>query len=118
MNPFRPARFLARPPSLSPSAVLPSPHQHTRPALLILNQPVSSTDLLERLWAHSDYRICADGGANRLFDAFVHDHVRRDQFVSCSFALCITLRATDPGPWHALPLPCLILSRPACPDTN
>ncbi|KAL1386436.1 thiamine pyrophosphokinase [Phyllosticta capitalensis] len=81
MNPFRPARFMARPPSLSPSAVLPSPHQHTRPALLILNQPVSSTDLLERLWAHSDYRICADGGANRLFDAFVHDHVRRDQFL-------------------------------------
>ncbi|KAK8243065.1 thiamine pyrophosphokinase-like protein 1 [Phyllosticta capitalensis] len=72
---------MARPPSLSPSAVLPSPHQHTRPALLILNQPVSSTDLLERLWAHSDYRICADGGANRLFDAFVHDHVRRDQFL-------------------------------------
>ncbi|KAK8160155.1 thiamine pyrophosphokinase [Phyllosticta citribraziliensis] len=87
MNPFCPARFLARTPS-SPSAAtlrpldpLPPPHQQTKPALLILNQPVSSVDVLERLWAHTAYRICADGGANRLYDTFGDHDTRRDQFL-------------------------------------
>ena len=41
-----------------------------RPDLLILNQPIASLDLLVSLWQHTRYRICADGGANRLFDLF------------------------------------------------
>ncbi|KAK8172881.1 thiamine pyrophosphokinase-like protein 1, partial [Phyllosticta citrichinensis] len=53
----------------------------TKPALLILNQPVSSIDVLERLWAHTAYRICADGGANRLYDTFGDHDTRRDQFL-------------------------------------
>lgn len=48
-------------------------------ALIILNTPITSSssstcDLsgaLEILWQKSTYRICADGGANRLFEASV-----------------------------------------------
>ncbi|KAF8269552.1 thiamine pyrophosphokinase, partial [Lactarius quietus] len=36
-------------------------------ALIILNQPFSKP-LLSRLWHASDWRCCADGGANRLHD--------------------------------------------------
>jgi thiamine pyrophosphokinase len=36
-------------------------------ALIILNQPFSKP-LLRRLWHTSDWRCCADGGANRLHD--------------------------------------------------
>ncbi|KAI9461697.1 thiamine pyrophosphokinase [Lactarius psammicola] len=39
----------------------------TKVALIILNQPFSKS-LLSRLWHASDWRCCADGGANRLHD--------------------------------------------------
>ena len=39
----------------------------TKIALVILNQPLSKP-LLSRLWHASDWRCCADGGANRLHD--------------------------------------------------
>src|SRR6266404_4089868 len=39
----------------------------TKIALIILNQPFSKP-LLVRLWHASDWRCCADGGANRLHD--------------------------------------------------
>ena len=39
----------------------------SRTALIILNQPFSRP-LLCRLWNASDWRCCADGGANRLHD--------------------------------------------------
>lgn len=38
--------------------------------LLILNQPVQDFHVFECLWKNTDYRICADGAANRLFDMF------------------------------------------------
>merc|ERR1719253_499631 len=45
-------------------------------ALVLLNTPVAAggddgrlTGVLGRLWAASTYRVCADGGANRLYDA-------------------------------------------------
>ncbi|KAG9199166.1 hypothetical protein G6514_008995 [Epicoccum nigrum] len=41
------------------------------PDLLILNQPITDFATFSRLWKHSQYRICADGGANRLHDMFV-----------------------------------------------
>ncbi|KZM23768.1 Thiamine diphosphokinase [Ascochyta rabiei] len=40
------------------------------PDLLILNQPITDFASFSRLWKHTNYRICADGGANRLHDMF------------------------------------------------
>jgi thiamine pyrophosphokinase len=52
------------------------------PDLLILNQPISSFQVFARLWRHARYRICADGGANRLYDMFEGDlNERRKEFV-------------------------------------
>jgi thiamine pyrophosphokinase len=55
------------------------------PDLLILNQPIGDFAAFSRLWAHAQYRICADGGANRLHDMFNgsaeaqrEDYVRMD----------------------------------------
>lgn len=56
---FRPTEFLK---NESSSCGAP------RPALLILNAPIASFDVVKRLWQQTDYRICADGGANRLYD--------------------------------------------------
>lgn len=39
-------------------------------ALIILNQPIADLQLLDHLWENTEYRICADGGANRLHDLF------------------------------------------------
>ncbi|KAF9693062.1 hypothetical protein EKO04_008887 [Ascochyta lentis] len=47
------------------------PEQATNPPdLLILNQPITNFATFSRLWRHTNYRICADGGANRLYDMF------------------------------------------------
>ena len=43
------------------------------PDLLILNQPITDFATFSRLWKHTSYRICADGGANRLHDMFKGD---------------------------------------------
>ena len=41
--------------------------------LVVLNSPTIATtppsEVLLRLWNHSKFRVCADGGANRLFDS-------------------------------------------------
>ncbi|KAF7327626.1 TPK-B1-binding domain-containing protein [Mycena kentingensis (nom. inval.)] len=49
---------------LLPSSTTSSTHPR---ALIILNQPFSKA-LFLRLWSSSEWRCCADGGANRLFD--------------------------------------------------
>ncbi|KAF2476161.1 thiamine pyrophosphokinase-like protein 1 [Lindgomyces ingoldianus] len=46
------------------------PSDTVTPDLLILNQPIASFDVFARLWRHTIYQICADGGANRLYDMF------------------------------------------------
>lgn len=52
------------------------------PDLLILNQPITDFATFSRLWRHTSYRICADGGANRLYDMFKDDlEAQRDQYV-------------------------------------
>ena len=53
------------------------------PDLLILNQPITHFDAFARLWRHTSYRVCADGGANRLFDMFEGELVaQRENYVS------------------------------------
>ena len=37
-------------------------------ALIILNSPMSDFEYFQRLYHHASLRICADGGANRLYD--------------------------------------------------
>lgn len=53
-------------------------HATKKYALIIVNQPIRR-DLLDRAWQAVDIRLCADGGANRLFDV---DHEKR--YVCCS----------------------------------
>jgi len=36
--------------------------------LLILNQPLQDFQTFKQVWSHTRYCICADGGANRLYD--------------------------------------------------
>ncbi|KAF2004613.1 thiamine pyrophosphokinase [Amniculicola lignicola CBS 123094] len=59
---FNPARFLADGDDLDGTTSLPD--------LLILNQPITGFPAFARLWKHTRYRICADGGANRLYNMF------------------------------------------------
>ncbi|KAK5999864.1 hypothetical protein QM012_004952 [Aureobasidium pullulans] len=54
----------------------------SKPALIILNQPIADTRVLGRLWAHTSYHLCADGGANQLFDLFAqNDPSHLDQYL-------------------------------------
>lgn len=56
--------------------------QDPKPALIILNQPIADVEILTRLWQSTKYRVCADGGANQLYDLFKADRLAsRDQFV-------------------------------------
>ncbi|RMY26692.1 hypothetical protein D0865_16207 [Hortaea werneckii] len=43
-------------------------------ALIILNSPVSDREGFRQLYRHASFRLCADGGANRLYDAFGTEH--------------------------------------------
>jgi len=36
--------------------------------LVVLNAPIEDYNMLERVWKACDIRICADGGANRVYD--------------------------------------------------
>ena len=47
--------------------------EHVASCLIILNGPISRppSRIFQHLWERSSYRICADGGANRLFDATI-----------------------------------------------
>lgn len=39
-------------------------------ALIILHSPISDHEGFRQLYRHASFRLCADGGANRLYDAF------------------------------------------------
>ncbi|KAG6810486.1 hypothetical protein H0H92_011666 [Tricholoma furcatifolium] len=48
-------------------------------SLIILNQPFSR-ELLNRVWNSCSWRLCADGGANRLYDTFSDDPESRTKY--------------------------------------
>jgi thiamine pyrophosphokinase len=53
-------------------------HQETTPrdqiALIILNSPIEDYQLLQRLHNHASYILCADGGADRLYNLITTTH--------------------------------------------
>lgn len=54
-------------------------------ALLILNTPLPELAILRSIWANTSYHLCADGGANRLYDLFSfssHLEQQRSNYVS------------------------------------
>ncbi|KAL1413673.1 thiamine pyrophosphokinase [Vanrija albida] len=53
----------------SPVGLLGDRPGRTNYAMIILNQQITRRDTLYRAWAASTVRFCADGGANRLYDA-------------------------------------------------
>ncbi|CAI2172727.1 15946_t:CDS:2 [Funneliformis geosporum] len=53
--------------------------------IIILNQPILRRNIFQILWENAELKICADGGANQLFDAFkgnqeryIPDYIRGD----------------------------------------
>lgn len=75
-----------------------------KPGLIILNQPIADIEVLSRLWNHAGYRLCADGGANQLYDLFVDRPELRTQFVRKSVSVCsrasmLIRTAAQCSPW-------------------
>ena len=63
--------------------------------LLILDQPISSIELVRQLWSSCFVRICADGGANRLYGLLGDDNARGN-FVRLLSMLCLfVIRIVD-----------------------
>ena len=72
----RPLELLAR------SSNIPDNVTHHKAALIVLNQPIADLALLARIWENTEYRVCADGGANRLYELFSgKDSGQRDLYV-------------------------------------
>ncbi|KAI8801933.1 hypothetical protein BJ742DRAFT_835008 [Cladochytrium replicatum] len=71
----------------------------TERALIILNQPLGKTATFERLWNNTSMRICADGGANRLFDAFSSD-VDRERFLPYQIRGDLDSLRPDVAEWY------------------
>ena len=46
-------------------------------SLIMLNSATMDINIVKKLWGYCDYKICADGGANRLFDNMPSDSVGR-----------------------------------------
>ena len=55
--------------------ISPRGRSSTKHAMIILNSEstISSKALIQKTWSQCDIRICADGGANRLYDLFGND---------------------------------------------
>ncbi len=66
----------------------------TKVALIILNQPFSKS-LLFRLWHASDWRCCADGGANRLHDLLSSVDDRPTSYVARLLGLFLQSQRTE-----------------------
>ncbi|KAI8821105.1 thiamine pyrophosphokinase [Fimicolochytrium jonesii] len=48
--------------------------------LIVLNQPIGAKEAFWRIWKNTAAHVCADGGANRLYDAFV-DEGERSKYI-------------------------------------
>ncbi|ORY99371.1 Thiamin pyrophosphokinase [Syncephalastrum racemosum] len=64
-----------------PSNILAREYKAKKFCLIILNQPIVQKETFQRLWANAAFRFCADGGSNRLYDAFKHDQHKLDLYV-------------------------------------
>ncbi|KAJ2659592.1 thiamine pyrophosphokinase [Coemansia sp. RSA 1200] len=64
------------------SASIASWPQNKEIALFILNEPIpgNGCKVFESVWSRSNYRVCVDGGGNRLYD-FCKDQGTLDKFV-------------------------------------
>ncbi|KAI9314269.1 thiamine pyrophosphokinase [Dichotomocladium elegans] len=64
-----------------PSNILAPDFKGRQYCLILLNQPIMDLDQFRLLWAHASVRYCADGGANRLYDAFENDEKTRAMYI-------------------------------------
>lgn len=57
------------------------PANKARSVLLILNQRINVSTLFLKLWGQVKLRVCADGGANRLYEFFKDDRLARARYL-------------------------------------
>lgn len=59
--------------SWNPAHIITEREDSNDYALLVLNQPLNNVELLKLVWKKAKFRIAADGGANRLHNAYQKD---------------------------------------------
>ncbi|CEP14900.1 hypothetical protein [Parasitella parasitica] len=64
-----------------PSSILSGDGSTKKFCLIVLNQPINHVDAFNRLWDNAFYKFVADGGSNRLYDAFKHDQHKLAQYI-------------------------------------
>ncbi|KAI8051918.1 thiamine Pyrophosphokinase 1 [Gilbertella persicaria] len=57
----------------TPSNILSKEGNANKFCLIVLNQPIHHINTFSHLWKNASFRFVADGGSNRLYDAFKHD---------------------------------------------
>ncbi|GAV53986.1 hypothetical protein ZYGR_0AK04880 [Zygosaccharomyces rouxii] len=58
-----------------------SPLSDKPSALLILNQKIDIAEVFLEIWHHYKLKVCADGGANRLYELFGEDEAARSRYL-------------------------------------
>lgn len=58
-----------------------NPPKSSQSVLLILNQEINITQIFLKLWNNYDLRVCADGGANRLYNFFKDNDSERAKYL-------------------------------------
>ncbi|KAI9341297.1 thiamine pyrophosphokinase [Pilaira anomala] len=57
----------------SPANILAKEGKPKKFCLIVLNQPITQIEYFNRLWDNASFKFVADGGSNRIYDAFKHD---------------------------------------------